>query len=178
MLSVREMQISDVPQFLRYWYDADPAYLYNLGVDLNKMPAKEEFRQMILEQLSLPIEQRRSYNIIWENQGIPVGHSNTSPTIYGKEAKMHLHIWSPSQRKKGLGIEFVKLSLHHYFEKLKLEILWCEPYASNPAPNKTLEKAGFKLVKEYTTVPGFVCYELPVKQWMMSYRDFETLSDH
>jgi RimJ/RimL family protein N-acetyltransferase len=178
MLSVREMQINDVPQFISYWYDNDQNYLYNLGVDINKMPARDQFHQMVLEQLSLPIEQRRSYNIIWENDGVSIGHSNTNPTVYGEEGKMHLHIWSPSERKKGMGTELVKLSVYHYFEKLKLKTLWCEPYALNLAPHKTLEKAGFRLVKEYTTIPGFVCYEQPVKQWKMCYIDFEKLSDH
>jgi RimJ/RimL family protein N-acetyltransferase len=178
MLSVRPMQINDVPQFISYWYDADPDYLYNMGVDVNKMPAREQFHQMVLEQLSLPIEQRRSYNIIWEYDGLSIGHSNTNPTIYGEEGNMHLHIWLQSGRKKGRGTELVKLSVRHYFEKLKLKTLWCEPHALNSAPNKTLEKAGFKLVKEYVTVPGFVCYEQPVKQWKMSFKDFENLSEH
>ena len=175
MLSVREIQISDVPNFISYWFDSDPPYLYNMGVDINKMPSREEFHQMLLEQLNTPIEQRKSYCIIWEHNGEAIGHSNTNPTIYGEEAKMHLHIWSQSERKKGMGTELLKLSVHHFFEKLKLKTLWCEPYALNTAPNKTLEKAGFKLVKEYVTIPGFVCYEQPVKQWVMSFEDFKNL---
>jgi RimJ/RimL family protein N-acetyltransferase len=176
MLSVREMQLSDVLPFISYWYDADPVYLYNMGVDINKMPSREHFHQMVLEQLSLPVNQRRSYNIIWENNGVSIGHSNTNPTVYGEEGKMHLHLWFPSERKKGIGTELVKLSIRHYFGTLKLKTLWCEPHALNVAPNKTLEKAGFKFVKEYVTIPGFVCYEQPVKQWKMSYEDFKNLN--
>lgn len=80
------------------------------------------------------------------------------------------------ERKKGMGSELLKMTLPCFFKNLKLKTLWCEPYALNSAPNKTLEKAGFNLIKEYTTVPGFICFEQPVKQWMMSYEDFKNLS--
>lgn len=39
---------------------------------------------------------------------------------------------------------------------------------SNPAPNKTLKKAGFELVKEYVTTPGPINFEQPVKLWCLS----------
>ena len=37
-----------------------------------------------------------------------------------------------------------------------LENLYCEPYALNLAPNGTLLKLGFKLVKQYETTPGSI----------------------
>jgi hypothetical protein len=46
MLSVREMQISDIPFFMQYWYSADHAYLHGMGVDVNKMPAPEKFSSL------------------------------------------------------------------------------------------------------------------------------------
>ena len=176
MLSVREMQISDTPSFMQYWYTADHAYLHSMGVDVSKMPAPEKLSEMLLEQLNKPIELKTSYCIIWQNNGQPVGHSNTNPTTYGEEAKMHLHLWSSAERKKGMGTELLKMTLTYYFENLKLKTLWCEPYALNAAPNKTLEKTGFKLIKEYITVPGFISFEQLVKQWKMSYEDFQALS--
>ena len=175
MLSVREMQISDIPDFLKYWYDADPAYMLNMGVDINKMPPREQLYQMLLEQLNTPIENRRSCCVVWENDGEAIGHSNTNPTTYGDEAKMHLHLWSPEKRKKGMGTELVRMTLPYYFKNLKLKTLWCEPYALNAAPNKTLEKVGFTLVKEYFGVPSFISFEQPVKQWRMLHADFELL---
>ena len=177
MLSVREMQINDIPSFIQYWFNADHDYLYSMGVDVTKLPTAEKLSQMILEQLNNPIEKKTSYCVIWENNGESIGHSNTNPTTYGGEAKMHLHLWSPEKRKKGMGTELLKMTLPYYFENLKLKTLWCEPYALNTAPNKTLEKAGFKLVKEYFGIPSFIGFEQPVKQWMMSYEDFKVLSE-
>jgi RimJ/RimL family protein N-acetyltransferase len=48
----------------------------------------------------------------------------------------------------------VKKSVPYFFEKLKLKVLYCEPYANNPAPNKTLFKIGSNFEKKYRTIPG------------------------
>jgi hypothetical protein len=58
---------------------------------------------------------------------------------------------------------------------IPLKKLFCEPYALNPAPNKTLEKIGFEFVKEYITTPGWINFEQPVKLWMMDFEKFKTL---
>lgn len=71
-----------------------------MGVDVGKMPSEEKLLQMLLEQLNTPIERKTSYGIIWENNGRSIGHCNTNPTVYGKEAKMHLHLWSAGKEKK------------------------------------------------------------------------------
>lgn len=57
---------------------------------------------------------------------------------------MHLHILSPVMRRKGLGVEFVKESARTYFQVLELERLFSEPNAFNVAPNRTLQRAGFR----------------------------------
>jgi len=89
---------------------------------------------------------------------------------------MHLHLWNKDVRKKGYGTRFVKLSLPYFFGNYQLKKLFCEPYALNPAPNKTLEKAGFEFIKEYTTIPGFINFEQPVCLWEMRFEKFKTFS--
>ena len=81
---------------------------------------------------------------------------------------MHLHIWKNNFREKGIGTELVKLTIPYFFEKLKLKRLLCEPYSKNPSPHKTIEKVGFRFVKEYITTPGWINFEQPVKQWMIT----------
>lgn len=175
MLSVRELKQSDIPLLLNYWFNADEDFVKGMGVDVKKMPTREQFQQMLTDQLNTPVEQRRSYCIVWLDNGVPVGHSNTNPTTFGEEAKMHLHLWEPAKRTKGMGTQLLKLTLPHFFNNLQLKTLWCEPYALNPAPNRTLEKVGFEFVKEYITVPGFINFEQPVKQWKITAEQFKDL---
>jgi RimJ/RimL family protein N-acetyltransferase len=81
---------------------------------------------------------------------------------------MHLHLWKPGERKKGLGTAFVKQTLPFYFNNLQLKNLFCEPNAHNTAPNKTLEKVGFRFIKQHITTPGWLNFEQPVNRWVIS----------
>lgn len=80
---------------------------------------------------------------------------------------MHLHIWTSSNRKKGLGLPLLRMSIARFFEELELQQLICEPYAMNAAPNAILEKAGFRMEKEYLTIPGSMNFEQQVCRWVM-----------
>jgi RimJ/RimL family protein N-acetyltransferase len=72
-----------------------------------------------------------------------------------------------------MGVQLVKKSLPYFFNNLHLKTLYCEPYALNPAPNKTLPKVGFEFVKEYITVPGHLNFEQRVCLWQMKKAQFE-----
>lgn len=170
------MQFSDIESLTQYWLGSDAAHLLAMGVDLAKVPARDELEAMLCQQIELPLEAKRSYGLIWELDGQPVGHTNTNPSYFGDHAFMHLHLWQGVHRKKGLGTEFVKLSLPHFFNNLQLEVLYCQPYALNPAPNSTLEKVGFIFLKEYITVPGSINFEQSVKLWKMSRERFDSLA--
>lgn len=171
-LSVRPLQSSDINLIINYWLSADPEYLLGMGADPAKMPIREHWEKMLSQQLTQSYEEKQSYGVIWEADGQPVGHSNVNKIRFGQEAYMHLHLWNSGLRRKGMGVELVRLSLPFYFENLQLKTLYSEPYALNPAPNKTLDKAGFELVKTYTTIPGYLNFEQEVNLWEMTRERF------
>jgi len=170
-LNVRELQQSDIPLIIDYWLNSDSDYLNNMGADISKVPDRVQWTQMLQEQLHQDYTDKKSYCLIWEVDGKPIGHSNVNKIVFGQEAYMHLHIWYDEFRNKGLGVQFVNIGLPWFYKNLQLEQIYCEPYALNPAPNKTLEKAGFKLVKEYITTPGWINFEQQVKLWEISFHD-------
>jgi RimJ/RimL family protein N-acetyltransferase len=173
--SVREIQESDIEPLSDYWFKSDPQFLINMGVDLAKMPAREDWERMLNEQIRQPYQEKQSYCVIWLADNEPVGHSNVNRIIFGEEAFMHLHIWAPLNRTKGMGAEFVKLTLPWFFKNIQLKKICCEPHSLNPAPNKTLEKLGFEFIKEYVTVPGWINFEQTVKHWELTYDRFRQL---
>ena len=174
-ISVREMRKEDIDSIAGYFLGADNAFLTKMGVDVTKVPAQQEWQQMLSEQLSQSYEKKTSYCIIWEVDNKPIGHSNVNKIIFGEEAYMHLHIWTPGIRKKGLGSKLVKRTLPFFFNNLQLKKLFCEPNAHNAAPNKTLEKVGFQFVKSHVTTPGWLNFEQPVNLWEMSRDSFEKI---
>jgi RimJ/RimL family protein N-acetyltransferase len=165
-ISVREMQENDIESIIKYWHTSDKEFLTGMGVDLNKIPTREEMEKMLHQQLDQPYEEKGSYCLIWEVDGEAVGHSNVNKIIFGEEAYMHLHLWKNAVRQKGFGTELVKMTVPYFFKNLKLKKLYCEPYALNPAPNKTLEKAGFKFVRTYITTPGWLNFEQQVNLYL------------
>ncbi|MEP7253055.1 MAG: GNAT family protein [Ginsengibacter sp.] len=172
-LSVREIKESDIPLIIDYWYDADDEFLVRLGVDVNKIPSRTSWHNMLLQQISQPYSKKKSYCIIWEVDSNPAGHSNVNKIIFGKEAYMHLHLWHADSRQKGNGTEFVKKTLPFFFNNLELKNLYCEPYALNPPPNKTLQKLGFDFVNEHVTIPGFLNFEQKVNLWQLTLEKFK-----
>ncbi len=58
-------------------------------------------------------------------------------------------------------------SVDLYFDRLKLKRLFCEPHAFNVAPNRTLQKAGFKYLKTHMTVPGPFNFHQAVTRWVI-----------
>jgi ribosomal-protein-alanine N-acetyltransferase len=167
-LSVREIQEADIDLIANYWLCSEPSFLKAMGVDLAKLPSRDQLSQHLLSQINTPIEEKRSYCIIWEVGGKPVGHCNTNPTVFGEEAYMHLHLWQGAARQRGIGTALVKMTLPYFFQNLKLKKLLCEPYALNVAPNKTLMKIGFNFIKEYTTIPGSLNFEQSVRRWELT----------
>jgi len=81
---------------------------------------------------------------------------------------MHLHVLAPNHRKRGHGEACVRQSVEIYFDVLKLEQLYCEPNAFNVAPNRALQKAGFRYVKTHETVPGPLNFPQAVTQWVLT----------
>jgi len=176
-LAVRELREEDVAPLTDYWMSAGDDFLTGMGVDLARMPTREEWENMLREQLRTPLEEKKSYCLIWLLAGEPIGHSNVNKIIFGQEAFMHLHLWRKAERQKGLGLTLVKMSLPYFFEKLLLKKIYCEPYALNPAPNKTLEKAGFTFVKTFRGIPGWLNFEQDVNLWELSLEKFRAMQE-
>lgn len=170
-LKIRELQEADIPFICDYWLNADAEYLRGMGVDLVKLPTRDQLTEMLKGQLQKPLAERQGYALIWLVNAHPVGHCNVNPFVYGETATMHLHLWRSDNRHKGIGTELVKASVVHFFRELKIHTLISEPYSLNPAPNKTLAKCGFRLVKTYITTPGSICFEQAVNRWEITKGD-------
>ena len=172
-LNVREIEEKDIVLLAHYWFQAEEDFLIRLGVDLKKMPGRKDFEQMLKQQIVSAYLKKAAYALIWEVDEIPVGHSNINNIAMGKEAYMHLHLWKPELREKGIGNRLVKMSLPLYFNNFNLERLISEPRAINIAPIRTLEKVGFEYEKTYLTIPGSINYQQEVSRWIMTKDQFE-----
>lgn len=171
--STHQLSRSDIPHVIDYWYNCTDEYLISLGADPDKFPSKDAFIEMLENQLSLSDKDKKGFAMIWNLNGVPIGHNNINQINYGKDAYMHLHIWKPELRIKGLGTSLLTQSIPHFFKKFDLNKIYCEPFADNPAPNKTLPKLGFTFEKSYFTTPGSINYEQKVNRWVLEKHNFK-----
>ncbi|SRR5579875_615182 len=153
-LSVREMPPSAVGIRVDYFHDASDEYLALLGVARDRLPEREAWRRASELECTRPLGQRSMYAVLWELDGDPVGFSTADRIVLGESAFMHLHLVEESRRRQGLGTAFVRLTVEHYLEVLRLRRLFCEPNAFNTAPNRTLQRAGFSYVLSRQGTPG------------------------
>jgi len=166
-LKVAEIQEHNIGTLLDYWYGATKVELERMGADISKLPKREEFHQKLQHQLSLPYNEKQAYALIWFLDDKAIGHCNIGDIQYGSSAFMHLHSWYPKNRLKGMGQVLVKKSIPYFFNNFNLDKLFCQPYALNPAPNKTLKKLGFSFLKEYECTPGSINFKQKVNLYSL-----------
>ena len=166
-LTVREMTAAETDLIVEYFLHSTPEHLEMLGVDPTRFPHAASWRELLHRESGLPIKQRSLVLVIWLSDDHPIGFSTSDKIIHGEQANMHLHVIDPGRRDQGVGAECVRRSVDLYFEKLKLKRLFCEPHAFNVAPNRTLQKAGFKYLKTHMTVPGPFNFHQAVTRWVI-----------
>ena len=174
-LSVREAEENDYQNIVDYFVKADLLFLNGMGVDPVKLPTREQWLKSLADNHKKSNENKSIYYIIWVLDNDPIGHSNINKIIFGEEAYMHLHMWRGDTRQKGIGLEFMKMSIPYYFKNFHLKKLYCEPYALNPAPNKTLKKLGFDFIKQYETIPGLISFPQSVNKWCLDVDKYQSM---
>lgn len=167
--------MSDHIRIVDYFLQADKDFLVYMGVDIAKLPGRQEWLDILDADFALKTREKKFFYIIWLLDNQPVGHSNINKIEYANEAYMHLHLWQSPLRQKGIGLKFLQLAIPIFFDIFKLKNLFCEPSAANPAPNRALEKLGFDLIRSYHTIPGWINSYQAVNKWCLSREKFESL---
>lgn len=166
-LVARPMDLPETDLIIDYFHGATPEHLDVMGIDPTRLPTPAAWRESFRHDFATPIAQRQAFQTIWLDDGEPVGFSTTNKIVYGEQANMHLHVIAPARRNSGVGAQCVRQSVAIFFATLRLQRLFCEPNALNVAPNRTVQKAGFKYVKTYMTVPGPLNFHQAVTRWVI-----------
>ncbi len=166
-LRVREMRLDEVGLRIDYFHEASEEYLTMLGVDRARLPSRHEWAAWYRQDHARPLEQRENYALVWELDGAVVGFSSADQIVFGDQAFMHLHVLDAQRRAAGLGTRFVRLSVDAYFAALRLSRLYAQPNAFNVAPNRTLQRAGFRYERTTTIRPSEINFVQPVTRWVI-----------
>jgi len=170
-LAVRPMDQDGARLAVDYFHDASDEHLDRMGVERDLLPERDDWMRAFAAEERRPLGQRSSYGIVWELDGQVVGFSRTERIRLGEQAFMHLHILQVPDRRQGHGARFVRLSAHHYFDVLGLRRLHCEPNAYNVAPNRALQRAGFRYVDTHDDAPTPLNPYQPLTRWTLDRPD-------
>ncbi|TYP96042.1 RimJ/RimL family protein N-acetyltransferase [Tenacibaculum adriaticum] len=177
-IKVRHSKPEDFILISNYFTKKPNDYWLNMGVDPTKLPNEEFWLNKLNEEYIKPLQEKNLFYLIWEINGEAVGHSNVNNIVFGEEAEMHLHIWNSENTKKGVGMNLLKLTIPMYFKVLKIEKLFCQPYAYNPAPNKVIPRLGFDFVKKHKPIPvGWIHLDDDMNRYVLSKEKFNSMKD-
>jgi RimJ/RimL family protein N-acetyltransferase len=165
--TVRPMRLDEVGIRIDYFHGASDEYLLRLGVERALLPDPETWRASYEADFARPLAERGTYNLAWELDDRVVGFSSVDSIDFGEQAFMHLHIVEEPNRRSGLGTQFVRLSVNEYFRALELKRLFCQPNAFNAAPNRTLQRAGFRYVFTKEMRPNPINFPQPLTRWVI-----------
>lgn len=164
--TIRAMGPADVDLRIDYFHDASDGHLALLGVGRALLPPRVEWRRAYEKDFARPLPEREHYGVLWLVDQDVVGLSTVDRISFGDEAFMHLHLLHREDRHRGLGTQFVALSVRHYAEVLQLRRVYCQPNAYNTAPNRTLQKAGFRYRCTVHCAPSAINTPQPVTRWL------------
>ncbi len=116
-LSVRELTVNEIENIVDYFIDADSDFVKRMGADKSKFPKRKEWIAKLESDFRNTYFEKEFYYIVWLLDDQPIGHSNINQIEFGKTATMHLHLWDNTKRKKGLGLEFLLMTIP-YFSKI------------------------------------------------------------
>jgi len=171
------MRPDEVHLRVDYFHDASDDYLAALGVDRARLPSRTDWQESMRSDLSRPVCERSMHFLVWELEGRVVGFSTADRIVAGDEAFMHLHILDPGRRRGGLGARFVRLSGEEYIRVLRLERVFSEPNALNVAPNRALQRAGFRYVLSRRCTPSPINFLQVVTRWVLEREGLAPPSD-
>ena len=159
--------VADYEGMVDYFLGGGEAFLRGMGVDPAKLPTREAWLESALLDHARPDAQKSRAYLAWLVAGKVVGHSSISRIRVGEDAYIHLHLWQGGERRRGLGRWFFLESAREFGRSFGLKRLYCEPYAHNAAPNRTLAGTGFRLVKQYRTSPGAIHFEQELNLYVL-----------
>ena len=144
-VSVRPWVQEDIPNIVQYWMSISNADAERMGCDLSRFPSAQEYARTLGEQLRSATETATAFYSMWVVNGDTIGFASLKNIRFGIRGEMHLHMWDPNHRGKGLGGRLFCMSAIDFFDRYKVREIVCEPGASNPFPNRMLQKVGFPL---------------------------------
>jgi RimJ/RimL family protein N-acetyltransferase len=145
-LTVRPLASEDFDGYIAYFTQLSKADAERMGLAIDRVPSPSRMRSDLEAMIAAPVDQLRSFILVWRLDGKTIGHSSLKDIVPGDVGSIHLHMWCADLRGRGYGPRLFCLSVLDFYQRFNLKRIICEPKADNPMANRMLKKVGFPLV--------------------------------
>jgi RimJ/RimL family protein N-acetyltransferase len=150
LITLRDLQPSDVKYILDYWYRSPPGFVEARGVDLAKLPLEVDMRKSLEDRItanqSLSIS--KMVALVFTYGGEAIGFHTMFPLTEGDSGVFHAHIWKPEMRGRGIGMHTYPRACRIYFDRFQLKRILFKTPVQNTSAIRVKEKLGIRTIGE------------------------------
>jgi hypothetical protein len=167
---LRDMTLSDVPRFVRYWYRSSDSFLRGMGVDPRRMKPESEFEQRLKEQIqqNLGTATSKLALLTIDLDGEAVGSHSLGDLVEGASAVFHAHVWEPEARGIGLCTYTYPLAAQIFMDRFGLNELIFKTPSLNTGANRIKQKLGIECIGEEPISYSFMLPGLTAKVYRLT----------
>lgn len=137
-VTLRPIKLSDAPQYVRWFKDADAIKFMSIAPDMTLAKEKKYIKGVMAN--------KHDYNWSVEVDGKHIGSTEIIVDPHGQDAIFGIFLGEKNEWGKGYASECLNLVCKFLFEKLKFNRLYLKVFVRNSRAVKTYRKFGF--VKE------------------------------
>jgi len=150
---LRDVEERDVPAIVSYWHDSPPEYLRSIGLDVGRLPSREEMAKRLRAMATSGGLARRA-TLVCESGGRPVGVGTLRTGMEKKQGYAHTHILDDALRGRGLGHLLLVPVFGAWFRSFPVDEIIAQVVPENARVNRALQKSGLVPTKVELENPG------------------------
>ena len=158
MISVRDLQLEDIPHVLNYWFHSPPGFIEGMAVDVMKLPSEIEMRDSLTAKCKsnslLTKSKSNALAILKDSEAI--GFHTLWPFTEGVDGIFHSHIWNPQMRGKGVALVSYLLAAQEFIKRFDLQKILYKTPMQNIGAIRVKQKLGIRELGEESVDFGIV----------------------
>lgn len=147
-ITVRDLEVADLPQVMDYWFRSPPGFLEGMGVDMAKLQSEAEMFANIKNRLdhnrTLAVSKLFALAIL--SDGVAIGVHTLVPFTEGDSGILHAHLWKTESRGRGIGVQSYPLACRIFIERFSLQRIIFKTPVQNIGAIRMKEKLGIREV--------------------------------
>lgn len=147
-LSVRQLEIKDIPHIVNYFLEMRDQQLLIDGFDLEKIPFEEELIEELKISINSPDKVKKKFILILQEGGKDYGHCHLIRKNKAEEAYFDFYNWKGMLNREKVVDGLLKLALEQMIKIYNLKTIYAEITKGDEYRDEAFKRSGFEFIKE------------------------------